>query len=112
MSLITYVINKNKKGKTIKTILPVISLFIGRLLGQEALVSPMLIGEIPCSPLYTSKILPDNLRGKRKKRLIKRSVQIDIFSYIYYIFLFKCGILLIIICNLRHFAFKQDKSMH
>lgn len=43
-----------------KATLPVISLFIGRLLGQEALVRPILTGEIPCSPPYTFKILPDN----------------------------------------------------
>lgn len=57
--------------------LPVISLFIGRLLGQEALVRPILTGEIPCSPLYTSKILPESFRGKRKKRSIKSSLDID-----------------------------------
>lgn len=44
--------------------LPVVSLFIGRLLGQEALVSPILTGEIPFSLLYTSRMLPDNFKEK------------------------------------------------
>lgn len=47
--------------KTIKATLPVISLFIGRLLGQEALVRPILTGEISCShythPKNTSRYL-------------------------------------------------------
>ena len=54
--------------KTIKAALPVISLFIGRLLGQEALVRPILTGEISCSPLYTSKILPDTFKGKNVEK--------------------------------------------